>query len=371
MSYITLKPSQQTSVETPPSGFATIYINDVTGEGEVKFDNGDIKPFSTGNGVTRQETAKMVRGTTNDVTSLSPQENDGWIIGQSPTGILSGKSGKVVVWRNGNWEFDELGNNQLIQQFDEPTKTLKMFINSGVFPNNQIVEYKLESKIKGIELVSSYSDVADALNNSNIQITINSYDTIYIKHTHNGIERIYVWVGERSGKTYGDGSSNLATTNDFLELPNGAKMFSSTDFRIFDDVDSTKMVKVDVSNISSTTLRTLVIPDEDVDLSKVNTSIQKDGSIPFIAPQKGVDAVNLDELVTLSQLNSQGTNNYTHVQSISSTTWLITHNLGKYPSGVMVVDSAGSEVSGLVTMINTNEIKIEFNAPFTGKAYIS
>lgn len=62
--------------------------------------------------------------------------------------------------------------------------------------------------------------------------------------------------------------------------------------------------------------------------------------------------------------------NYIHEQSISSNEWYIEHNLNRFPS-VTVVDSADNQYEGSVTYLNQNEIIIEFNAPFTGKAFLT
>ena len=62
--------------------------------------------------------------------------------------------------------------------------------------------------------------------------------------------------------------------------------------------------------------------------------------------------------------------NYVHNQSQALDTWLITHNLNKYPS-VTVIDSAGSTVEGTITYISNEEIKIEFSSPFSGKAILN
>lgn len=61
---------------------------------------------------------------------------------------------------------------------------------------------------------------------------------------------------------------------------------------------------------------------------------------------------------------------YTHVQSVASSTWVITHNLGKFPS-VMVIDSSGNVVVGEITYNSNNQITIQFSAPFAGKAYLN
>lgn len=61
---------------------------------------------------------------------------------------------------------------------------------------------------------------------------------------------------------------------------------------------------------------------------------------------------------------------YTYTQSLAIKDWIITHNLGRFPSGIMVVDSAGSVIEGAVQYINNNSIKISFNYAFSGIVYI-
>jgi hypothetical protein len=61
---------------------------------------------------------------------------------------------------------------------------------------------------------------------------------------------------------------------------------------------------------------------------------------------------------------------YTHMQITPSDTWVITHNLNKYPS-VTIVDSAGSVFIGDIKYISENEIQLEFSSAFAGKAYLN
>lgn len=61
---------------------------------------------------------------------------------------------------------------------------------------------------------------------------------------------------------------------------------------------------------------------------------------------------------------------YIHTQGTASSTWTIAHNLGKYPS-VMVVDSAGSVVIGDVVYSSINQIIVYFSGTFSGKAYLN
>ena len=61
---------------------------------------------------------------------------------------------------------------------------------------------------------------------------------------------------------------------------------------------------------------------------------------------------------------------YKYTQSISSDTWVINHNLDKYPS-VTVQDSAGSIVIGEITYNSKNTITLTFNGAFSGEAHFN
>lgn len=61
---------------------------------------------------------------------------------------------------------------------------------------------------------------------------------------------------------------------------------------------------------------------------------------------------------------------YNHNQGTSSASWSINHSLGKFPS-VMVVDTAGSVVTGTITYTDLNNITINFNSAFSGDAYLN
>jgi hypothetical protein len=65
-----------------------------------------------------------------------------------------------------------------------------------------------------------------------------------------------------------------------------------------------------------------------------------------------------------------GDKSYEHIQSNSSATWVITHNLGKYPA-VAVQDSAGSDVFGEVEYNSIYQLTITFSGAFSGSAYLN
>lgn len=62
--------------------------------------------------------------------------------------------------------------------------------------------------------------------------------------------------------------------------------------------------------------------------------------------------------------------NYVFTQGVASSTWNVAHNLGKFPSPV-IIDSGGNEVEGCINHTDINNLIITFSAAFTGKAYIN
>ncbi len=66
---------------------------------------------------------------------------------------------------------------------------------------------------------------------------------------------------------------------------------------------------------------------------------------------------------------------YTHNQSSTSDTWVITHNLNRFPS-VTVVDSANTIVQGTVVYNSNKQLTVTFFSgtsalAFQGKAYLN
>jgi hypothetical protein len=61
---------------------------------------------------------------------------------------------------------------------------------------------------------------------------------------------------------------------------------------------------------------------------------------------------------------------YQHTQGVTSSSWIITHNLGFYPN-ITVKDSAGSIVEGEIVYDSANQVTLNFQAAFSGLAYLS
>ena len=102
----------------------------------------------------------------------------------------------------------------------------------------------------------------------------------------------------------------------------------------FDGFSPTITVKVDTSNTYILTITT------------------KDGS--FDTPN--LIAENTGDLT------------YIHDQTVASDTWIVNHDLKKYPS-VTIVDSAKTAIYGEITYTDLNSLTISFSSPFAGMAY--
>lgn len=61
---------------------------------------------------------------------------------------------------------------------------------------------------------------------------------------------------------------------------------------------------------------------------------------------------------------------YVHDQMIALKTWIVQHNLNKYPS-VSVVNSANDVVIGDIKYDTVNQLTLVFAAGFAGKAYLN
>lgn len=57
--------------------------------------------------------------------------------------------------------------------------------------------------------------------------------------------------------------------------------------------------------------------------------------------------------------------NFLFAQEVASTTWIIVHNLGKYPA-VETFDSTGRSWEGAITFDSLDQVTVRFSVPFAG-----
>ena len=77
-----------------------------------------------------------------------------------------------------------------------------------------------------------------------------------------------------------------------------------------------------------------------------------------------------DNFLVTEKAVARALDTYVHDQATSSDTWVVEHNLGRYPS-VTVVDSAGTQFIVQVEYNSKNKLTIYMNGSTTGKAYLN
>lgn len=95
-------------------------------------------------------------------------------------------------------------------------------------------------------------------------------------------------------------------------------------------------------------------------------------TVSYISGNGGLDK-DEDYFISLLQYdaaNASGDKNFVFTQNVASSTWVITHNLGKYPS-VAIVDSADTKVNGDIQYDNINQVTVSFRSAFAGKAFLN
>lgn len=127
-------------------------------------------------------------------------------------------------------------------------------------------------------------------------------------------------------------------------------------------VNTINELKINVNVTPDVTVNTKVTPNAEI-VAKVTSG----------ARGKSAYEIWLDGGHTGTEedfLNWLRSDSFIYTQMTSSSEWIITHNLGKYPA-VTIVDTADSVVVGEIEYLSMNEIRVSFNATFSGKAYLN
>jgi hypothetical protein len=112
-------------------------------------------------------------------------------------------------------------------------------------------------------------------------------------------------------------------------------------------------LNIDITNGQSQDV-SIVLPDG----QRVTTIVQ---------PTQTVTVLDKYSIVGLGTSSDK---HFVYLQNTPSSSWVITHNLNKRPS-VVVVDSAESVVVGEVEYNSDNQVTLTFAGAFSGKAYFN
>jgi hypothetical protein len=78
-----------------------------------------------------------------------------------------------------------------------------------------------------------------------------------------------------------------------------------------------------------------------------------------------ITRINLNPAININQNSS-----FVHNQQVASTVWDINHGMNLIPN-VFTEDISGNDIQGIIDIIDNNRMKIYFNNPVAGKAYLS
>lgn len=97
----------------------------------------------------------------------------------------------------------------------------------------------------------------------------------------------------------------------------------------------------------------------------MSTIVVNDGENSVIVVKEQTNSVTVTGVI-----GGGGDASYVYVQSSPSATWVINHNMAKFPS-VTVVDSADNVVYGEVLYDSNMQVTITFAGAFSGKAFFN
>lgn len=193
--------------------------------------------------------------------------------------------------------------------------------NVDLSQNTLVVSSIKIGSVSPTELTKAILDRLVALQNgTDVDATYHTHDGRYFTETElgsTGVTSGASLIGVNGTPTnYSPSANNVQKHLEAIDTAlasAGSADFSDALFRISDDGDSSKKIAFQASGISASTVRTITMPDANVNLGEVNTSIQQNGSRAFTANQSMggfnltnvADPVSGQDAVTLAYLNAR------------------------------------------------------------------
>lgn len=176
-------------------------------------------------------------------------------------------------------------------------------------------------------------------------------------------------------------SNDVHIDGDFtLNLPNYEGSFTENeqpdiqaDFNIKITPEKVSQLENDLNFQTETQVQEAIQAESDIINSRIDDEVEtlneriddiEDSSITEIVGLGNISATQSDGTVTITS------ETYVFEQGIPSDTWVITHNLNKYPT-VDLVDSSGRVFQSEVDYTDTNSLVVYINGALSGKAYLN
>ena len=163
----------------------------------------------------------------------------------------------------------------------------------------------------------------------------------------------------------------------------GVTFSSGSTFQNATSIKVSKFIYGETTNSSENLLsifssgQILIVDVDDQDNYAIYESgvVTQDGSSDFYdisltTPTKYNGSFTNEKIYAIISIGSGSDKSYVHTQGSASTTWNVSHSLGKFPS-VTVVDVNNVQGYGVVTHTDDNNLTVTFPAgsPAAGKAY--
>ena len=163
----------------------------------------------------------------------------------------------------------------------------------------------------------------------------------------------------------------------------GITFSSGSTFQNATSIKVSKFIYGETTNSSENLLsilssgQILIVDVDDQDNYAIYESgvVTQDGSSDFYdisltTPTKYNGSFTNEKIYAIISIGSGSDKSYVHTQGSASTTWNVSHSLGKFPS-VTVVDVNNVQGYGVVTHTDDNNLTVTFPAgsPAAGKAY--
>jgi hypothetical protein len=101
---------------------------------------------------------------------------------------------------------------------------------------------------------------------------------------------------------------------------------------------------------------------------RVEIVLQEQSTVSTIV--EPIQSIEILDKYSIVGLGTSSDKHFVYLQNTPSSSWVVTHNLNKRPS-VVVVDSAESVVVGEVEYNSDNQVTLTFAGAFSGKAYLN
>jgi hypothetical protein len=90
-----------------------------------------------------------------------------------------------------------------------------------------------------------------------------------------------------------------------------------------------------------------------------------DTSVIQVNAHGAITRINLSPAITINNNMS-----YVYTQAAPALVWMVEHKMGFKPS-VFTEDASGTDIQGVIEYVDLNNLRITFNQPVAGKAYLS